>query len=161
VVQLLFNLLKLSIKLLVKNKLIIKAGVGKPGSVPWVVPRWWSFLSGRELPLCLKAAYPSLWAGHPWLCLAFLQAGVTVPSPVTRACGGLLPHLFTLALTPKIGAVGGLFSVALSRDYSLRVLPGALPYGARTFLTGRQQTFLRDHLPTPANNIYATYKKIL
>jgi len=90
---------------------------------------------GEKVTLFPQAAYPSLRAGHPWLCLAFLQAGVTVPSPVTRACGGLLPHLFTLALTPKVGAVGGLFSVALSRDCSLRVLPGALPYGARTFLT--------------------------
>jgi len=95
-------------------------------------------LGQRVTPLP-QAAYPSLWAGHPWLCLAFLQAGVAVPSPVTRTCGGLLPHLFTLALTPKIGAVGGLFSVALSRDYSLRVLPGALPCGVRTFLTGRQK----------------------
>jgi len=117
-------------------------------------------LGQRVTPLP-QAAYPSLRAGHPWLCLAFLQAGVAVPSPVTRACGGLLPHLFTLALNPKIGAVGGLFSVALSRDYSLRVLPGALPCGARTFLTGRHQPTCATTFLPQLTKYKANLQKIL
>jgi hypothetical protein len=107
-------------------------------------------LGQRVTPLP-QAAYPSLRAGHPWLCLAFLQAGVAVPSPVTRACGGLLPHLFTLALTPKIGGSG--------RSVFCGPIQGLLPPGitrrpplwSPDFPHRKAETFLRDHLPTPAN----------
>jgi len=70
--------------------------------------------------------------GNP---LAFLF-GLTpegVYQAITVACdaGALLPHHFTL--TSSNGA-GGIFSVALSRGFPRRELPGLLPCGARTFL---------------------------
>jgi len=91
---------------------------------------------GRGLPLFSSGLPEGIGRGTRALSLALLQAGVAVPLPVTRECGGLLPHLFTLARTRDTSslAAGGLFSVALSRGYPLRVLPGALPCGARTFL---------------------------
>jgi len=52
-------------------------------------------------------------------------------------------------------AAGGLFSVALSRDYSLRVLPGVLPCGARTFLPRVISKTLRQPplKPHPSSNL--------
>jgi len=59
-----------------------------------------------------------------------------MPQDVTILCGELLPHLFTLTRTKRyknLLAAGGLFSVALSRDYSLRALPGVLPLRSPDF----------------------------
>jgi len=95
---------------------------------------------GRGSPLSSSGLPERFGRGTHALYLALLRTGVTVPQDVTILRGGLLPHLFTLARTKRASALlaaGGLFSVALSRDYSLRVLPGVLPYGARTFLPGR------------------------
>jgi len=64
--------------------------------------------------------------------------GGYLASRVTTDCGGLLPHRFALTWSP-CGAIGGIFSVALSIALGLstccaRPLAGILLYGARTFL---------------------------
>ncbi len=64
-----------------------------------VIPCWQLLIWEEGYPSS-QAAYPGALGGAPLRpCLALLQAGVTVPLPVTRECGGLLPHLFTLART--------------------------------------------------------------
>ncbi len=84
---------------------------------------------GHPPPL---AAYPRLERPGSSLAayLALLRLGVTVPHPVARVCGGLLPHLFTL--TRHWRAV--CFLWPFPSPYDAQALPGSLPYGARTFL---------------------------
>lgn len=80
-----------------------------------------------------------------WPCTAW---GLSCPGSHPPG-GGLLPRLFTLALAPVQARHGGLFSVTLSIDRGLRhdpprIFRGMLPYGVRTFLSGRNRS---DHLP--------------
>jgi len=67
------------------------------------------------------ATYPEAQDGQPRFSeekalpyFVFLQAGFTVPHLVTKVRGSLLHCLFTLAGSPKMKNLGGLFSVALS-----------------------------------------------
>jgi len=66
-----------------------------------IIPQDGGYLSKEEGYPSSQAAYPGASGGAPLAhpCLALLRVGVTVPLPVTRECGGLLPHLFTLART--------------------------------------------------------------
>jgi hypothetical protein len=50
--------------------------------------------------------------GRPCPTLGLAPGGVCLATPVARGTGALLPHRFTL--TCALGAIGGLFSVALS-----------------------------------------------
>jgi len=57
-----------------------------------------------------------------------------------RRRGALLPHLFTL--TPRLGAYAPrsgryIFCATGPSSYPARALPGALPFGVRTFLSPR------------------------
>ncbi len=74
------------------------------------------------------------------LCLALLRPGVAWPRHYGRA-GGLLHHLFTLALA------GGMSlwpdPAGSSEESPPRELPGGVPCGERTFLEAQR---LRDHL---------------
>src|SRR6266571_2132386 len=62
--------------------------------------------------------------------------GVCQAAPVTRGAGGLLPHRFTLTATegwPPVAAVCFLWHFpSRHRDW---VLPSAIPFGVRTFLS--------------------------
>ena len=58
-----------------------------------------------------------------------LRIGFTWPRSLLRA-GALLPHLSTLTCN-----AGGISLLHFPWGRPRRVLPGALPYGARTFLT--------------------------
>ena len=87
----------------------------KPSSVPL---RDGDHLSGPDVAIRIKRSKPGPYAfisdrgGQPHRSLFDLSpSGVYQASPVTRASGGLLHHLFTL--TPR-QARGGIFSVALS-----------------------------------------------
>ncbi len=80
-------------------------------------------------------------------CLALLRAGVTWLAPY-NAAGGLLHHHFTL--TPD-GAV--CFCGPIRRLTTPRVLPGALPCGARTFLGPHEGS--RDR-PTGLSRLHHT-----
>lgn len=123
---------------------------GRPdtrGSRPSPGWRWpdgqWSATSQRPVLLCaLERAAPRfpIWPCTRW------------GFPCLRACawsGGLLPHLFTLALWIQ----GGLFSVALSSDCSLWLLASDIPKGARTFLSHFSD---RDRFFRPAPDIIIT-----
>ena len=81
-------------------------------------------LSGRAGPSCLSGLAPG---------------GVYRAAPVTRSAGELLPHLFTLtSLTPLKGGSAVCFLWHFPSPYDAQGLPGALPSGARTFLTLRR-----------------------
>jgi len=68
------------------------------------------------------------------------RVGFAVPQPVARPGGGLLPHRFTLARTPKGPlAVSSLWH--FPSGYPAQPLAGTLPYGARTFLTRKGSAF--------------------
>ena len=62
---------------------------------------------------------------------------------VTQDAGGLLHHLFTLAWSKDLWRY---VSVVLSTDHSVRVLPGTVPYGVRTFLPPLSGARLSDKL---------------
>ncbi len=81
-----------------------------------VLPRHSSVLPGRDLA---GSSNPS--------CLDLLRTGVT-KHPGYPESGRLLPYLSTLA------AMAVFFSMALTRDRSLWVLPSVLARGVRTFL---------------------------
>jgi hypothetical protein len=69
------------------------------------------------------------------LLLDLAPSGGYLAAGIAAHAGGLLHHLFTLALTPEGGSAvcfcGPIRQVAPSRG-----LPGALLYGVRTFLDG-------------------------
>jgi len=103
----------------------------KPSSVrvPRALGRSSIWDDGHPSP---RAAYPQLRRPGPGLAayLALLRLGVTVPRPVTKPCGGLLPHLFTLTCAQRAVC----FLWPLPSPHGAQELPGSLPYGARTFL---------------------------
>ncbi len=105
-------------------------------------PRRWLFIWGEGYP-SPQAAYPGALGGAPvkrplWPCS---RRGLPCHSLLPGSAVGSYPTFSPLP-APEAEhlalplAAGGLFSVALSRGYPLRVLPGALPCGARTFLPG-------------------------
>ena len=79
--------------------------------------------------------------------LGLAPTGGCRATAVTGACGGLLPHRFTLTLGQR--AVCFLWPFPSPRG--AQALPGSLPSGARTFLSTPLQPACRDHrtLPPP------------
>ena len=118
----------------------------KPGSVRLAARQ--SFLSAwrhRQAP----ATYP----GTTRAALSFpysvlLQVGFTVPRGVSPARGALLPHRFTLTTRTRGCRSAVCFLLHWPSAHAAQVLPGTLPYGARTFL----DALARDATvrPTPA-----------
>src|SRR5688572_13734773 len=81
--------------------------------------------AGRSLRPCDRL-------GRNAPCLALLRMGFAEPrrSPIA-----LVSSYLTVSPSPvPRGAIGGLFSVALSTGRPAWVLPSILPYGVRTFL---------------------------
>ena len=99
-----------------------------------------------------QAAYPSASGGAPmrsfWPCSG---RGLPCHSLLPGSAVGSYPTFSPLPAPEDIRplAAGGLFSVALSRDCSLRALPGVLPCGARTFLPEPFQRARSNHLLNP------------
>ncbi len=146
-----------------KEHLTINRQIGKQGeSLSWAVSRILSgavIYLGRELPLASSSLPGSCplagkGAGHsparrPSFLLGLAPGGGYLAAPVTRNAGGLLHHLFTLAWS---GDPRRFFSVALSPSHLGRALPGAAPYGVRTFLTPAvQRTPKRDYPPNSSS----------
>jgi hypothetical protein len=119
-------------------------GVGhKPGSVVG------HHSSRTRITPCLKQPTRGLRPGRPRTpsYLVLLRAGFTELAASLRQLVGSYPTVAPFLPAPtltggfsqdvhpvKVGAGGGIFSVALSQDRSCWALPSALPCGARTFL---------------------------
>jgi len=102
----------------------------------------------RMLPSCAVSSYLTF---SPLPALRELK--ISLPLAVSYLTFSPLPALRELK---SLLAAGGLFSVALSRDYSLRALPGVLPCGARTFLPGR--SLFKDLPEQPPLKPYPLFK---
>ena len=116
--------------------LVETEGVCKPDSVPGRNGPGDGHSSGRTIARGLDAVGPGFdgRATLPQFDLA--PDGVCRAPRLSRAAGGLLPHLFTLtAHAEALTAVW--FSVALSPDCAGPRLAAVLPCGVRTFLPGR------------------------
>ena len=85
-----------------------------PDSVRDLAVRWRPSISAGGCPTAL-AAYPGVDGRAALPLLGLAPGGVYRAARVTPDAGALLPHRFTLTCAPaEAGAIGGLFSVALS-----------------------------------------------